>query len=100
MNGFNAFVTCATALKVTPSLGISVRDNSSLNAYTKSEKTLQLHAKLHDASRFFAEYGKKSSGYSYALTDTITNFFWSPDLYKDLISMKAFKQSLINLLEC
>ena len=48
-------------------------DNSSLDYYFKSFKILRLHAILHNASGFVAEYSHKGPGYSYVLPCPITN---------------------------
>ena len=48
-------------------------DNSSLDNYFKSFKILRLHAILHDASGFIAEYSLKGPGYSYVLPCPIKN---------------------------
>ena len=52
-------VNLEIALKLRPYGGIIGIDNSSLDTYLKSFKKLRLHAILHDASGFIAEYSQK-----------------------------------------
>ena len=54
-------------LRLRPYCGLIGIDNSSLDNYFKSFKILRLHAILHYASRFIAEYSHKGPGYSYML---------------------------------
>ena len=61
------------AMKMRPYDGLIGIDNSFLEKYFKSYKTLRLHAILHDASGFVFEYSEKGPGYSYVLSYPVTN---------------------------
>ena len=94
-------VNLEIALKLRPYGGIIGIDNSSLDTYLKSFKVLRLHAILHDASGFIAEYSQKGPGYSYVLPCPITNAYVG-HLTGLLFCMfvKTFKRNLFSLLEC
>ena len=94
-------VNLETALKLRPYGGFIGIGNSSLDTYLKSYKFLRLHAILHDASGFIAEYSQKGPGYSYVLPCPITNahigHLTGLTFY---LFVKTFKRILFNLLEC
>ena len=94
-------VNLEIALKLRPYGGIIGIDNSSLDAYLKSFKVLRLHAILHDASGFIAEYSQKGPGYSYVLPCPITNAYVGhlTGLFFCMF-VKTFKRNLFSLLEC
>ena len=87
-------------LKLRPYGGLIGVDNSSLDNYFKSFKTLRLNAILHDASGFIAEYSRKGPGYSYVLLCPITNEYLGhiTGLAFPLF-VKTFKNNLFTLLE-
>ena len=94
-------VNLEIALKLRPYGGIIGIDNSSLDTYLKSFKVLRLHAILHDASGFIAEYSQKGPGYSYVLPCPITNVYvvHLTGLFFCMF-VKIFKRNLFSLLEC
>ena len=94
-------VNLEIALKLRPDGGIIGIDNSSLDTYLKSFKVLRLHAILHDASGFIAEYSQKGPGYSYVLPCPITNAYVGhlTGLFFCMF-VKTFKRNLFSLLEC
>ena len=94
-------VNLKIALKLRPYGGIIGIDNSSLDTYLKSFKVLRLHAILHDASGFVAEYGQKGPGYSFVLPGPITNAYVGhlTGLFFCLF-LKTYKRNLFNLMEC
>ena len=94
-------VNLETALKLRPYGGLIGIDNSSLDTYLKSYKFLRLHAILHDASGFIAEYSQKGPGYSYVLPCPITNaYIGHLTGLIFFLFVKTFKRNLFNLLEC
>ena len=94
-------VNLETALKLRPYGGLIGIDNSSLDTYLKSYKLLRLHAILHDASGFIAEYSQKGPGYSYVLPCPITNaYIGHLTGLTFCLFVKTFKRNLFNLLEC
>ena len=87
-------------LKLRPYGGLIGIHNSSLDTYLKSYKFLRLHAILHEASGFIAEYSHKGPGYSYVLTCPITNAYVGHVTgLLFCLFVKTFKMSLFNLLE-
>ena len=62
-------------LKLRPYGGLIGIDNSSLDNYFKLFKILRLHAIIHDASGFKAEYSHKGPGYSYVLPCPLTDVY-------------------------
>ena len=94
-------VNLEIALKLRPYVGIIGIDNSSLDGYLKSFKVLRLHAILHDASGFNAEYCQKGPGYYYILRCPITNAYVGhlTGLFFCMF-VKTFKPNLFSLLEC
>ena len=94
-------VNLETALNLRPYGGLMGIDNSSLDTYLKSYKFLRLHAILHDASGFIAEYSQKGPGYSYVLPCPITNaYIGHLTGLTFCLFVKTFKRNLFNLLEC
>ena len=85
-------VNLEIALKQRPYGGIIGIDNSS------SFKVLCLHAILHDASGFIAEYSQKGTGYSYVLPCPITNTYVGhlTGLFFCMF-VKTFKRNLFSL---
>ena len=62
-------------LMLGPHGGIIEIDNSSLDGNLKPFKVLRLHAILHNASGFIAEYNQKGQGYSYVLPSPFKNAY-------------------------
>ena len=88
-------------LKLRPYGGLIGIDNSSLDNFFKSFKLLRLHAILHDASGFIAEYSRKGPGYSYVLPCPITNEYLGQITgLAFCLFVKTFKNNLFTLLEC
>ena len=93
-------VNLETALKLRPYVGLIDIENSSSDTYLKSYKFLRLHAILHDASGFIAEYRQKGPGYSYVLPCPITNaYIGHLTGLTFCLFVKKFKKNLFNLLE-
>ena len=81
--------------------GLIEIDNSSLDNCLKSLKILRLHAILHDASDYIAEYSHKGSGYTYALPCQITDEYLGHIaglVYR--LFVKTFKINLITFCVC
>ena len=88
-------------MKKRPYGGLFGIDNSSLDKYFKSYKTLRLHAILHNASGIVFEYSEKGPGYSSVLPCPVTNeYLGHVTGLAFCLYVKTFESNFFSLLEC